>query len=275
MDSDPASPTTSTARTSSSDEADKATEAGTHFPLTVHAAWDETPSLRGVSIAADAALLRQYTVPGQYLEVHHPSLGHGYFALAAAPGAPADERARLELLIRRGSGLADALSAPDEQRPEGIFSVGVRGHGFPIFATDEAAGADVDPAPPRDLLLVAAGSGIAPLRAVLQKVYADRARFGRVGLIYGQRHEAELAYRRGLEAWQQAAGSAPASAPGPPAGWRGGGCYAQQHLGSAPPPWLGAATTARLCGMSAMITAVTRLLRDTHQLRAEQILLNY
>ena len=45
-----------------------------------------------------------------------------------------------------------------------------------------------------DVLLFAAGSAIAPIRALVQHLIGHRDRFGRVTLFYGQRHGAEFAY---------------------------------------------------------------------------------
>ena len=66
------------------------------------------------------------------------------------------------------------------------------GAGFPL---DEAEG--------RDVLLFAAGSAIAPIRALVQHVMVHRNRFGRVTLFYGQRHGAEFAYRAEQLDWER------------------------------------------------------------------------
>lgn len=239
-------------------------ETGGPFPLRVQAAWDETPSLRGVRLAVPAALSAAYTVPGQYLEVRHPRHGTGYFALTAAP----QRQPVLELLVRRGSELADTVAALPPGAPCDFTAVAVRGAGFAVFRTEH---------PPRDLLLVAAGSGIAPLRAALQLVFGARARFGRVALFYGQRQEADLAYRRELEALTAGPGGLELSLvlSRPPADWTFGSGRVQDQLHRAPPPWLGPETTVLLCGMGEMIAAVTQVLREKHALPAEQILLNY
>jgi NAD(P)H-flavin reductase len=53
-----------------------------------------------------------------------------------------------------------------------------------------------------DLVIVAGGIGLAPLRPAVLQVLADRERFGRVHLLYGSRTPADLLYRRELEGWR-------------------------------------------------------------------------
>ena len=261
-----------------------------YFPLQVHAAWDETPTLRGLRLRGPAELLQQYRTPGQYLELVHADAGSGFFALAAAPrgaeGPAAAPLSELELLIRHGPGLAGVLAAlqPAERAHETYDSPppaappvaaetappilllrtpGVRGRGF---ALSQLFG--------RDLLLVAAGSGIAPLRAVLQLLHSQRQQFGRVALYYGERTESDLAYRRELEGLREAGVDVEPVLSRPPPGWTAGSGYVQHYLKRRPPPWLGPSTVALLCGQSAMVSEVTALLRH-HNVPPSQILMNY
>jgi NAD(P)H-flavin reductase len=66
------------------------------------------------------------------------------------------------------------------------------GAGFPLA---EAEG--------RDVLLFAAGSAIAPIRALIQYLVQHRNRFGRITLFYGQRHGGEFAYRSEHLDWER------------------------------------------------------------------------
>jgi len=250
------------------------------FPLVVSAAWDETPTLRGLRLRGPGELIRQYQAPGQYLELMHEKAGSAYFALAAAPtAAPADrspaDSGELELLVRRGPGLAGVLAglgpagSPDPEpgggaRPDlPLHTHGVRGAGF---ALSSQVG--------KDLVLVAAGSGIAPLRAVLQLLLRQRQRFGRIAIYYGERIEADFAYRRELIALPAAQVAVELVLTQPPAAWRGGLGYVQAYLRAQPPAWLGPGTAALLCGQPAMISEATAIL-TAHHVPAAQILLNY
>lgn len=74
-------------------------------------------------------------------------------------------------------------------------SVGVRGpfgSGWPLV---EAEGADV--------LLVAGGLGLAPLRPAVYALLARRERYGRVVIMVGSRSPEDILYRRELEHWRR------------------------------------------------------------------------
>jgi NAD(P)H-flavin reductase len=75
-------------------------------------------------------------------------------------------------------------------------TLGVRGpYGTP-WPLDLAAG--------RDLVLVAGGIGLAPLRPVLYAAAARRGEFGRIVLLYGTRSPEDVLYRHELERWRAA-----------------------------------------------------------------------
>lgn len=62
-------------------------------------------------------------------------------------------------------------------------------------------GWDVESAKGHDLVIVAGGIGLAPLRPVVQAVLADRDAFGAVMLVVGARAVAELVFRDELDGW--------------------------------------------------------------------------
>jgi NAD(P)H-flavin reductase len=53
-----------------------------------------------------------------------------------------------------------------------------------------------------DLVVVAGGLGLAPLRPLLYAVLADRAKYGRLEVVYGARTPQDLVYYRELQAWR-------------------------------------------------------------------------
>ncbi len=72
--------------------------------------------------------------------------------------------------------------------------VGVRGpfgHGWPV---DVAAGGD--------LVIVAGGVGLAPLRPVIYHVVRRRRQYRRVAILYGARTSSDILFRRELEKWR-------------------------------------------------------------------------
>src|SRR4051794_27385220 len=117
-----------------------------------------------------------FTAPGQYLHLKVGSLD-GPFALAGAPHAPGP----IEVLFKHGTPLTDALA---KLLPKAALHVSkVSGPGFPL---DKARG--------KGLLLIASGTGQAPMRSVIESVRRDRKSFGRVTLVLGVRSLEHLAY---------------------------------------------------------------------------------
>ncbi len=151
-------------------------------------AWDETAALRAIRVDL-GGLSVSHQGPGQVVKIRTPA-GEGYFALASAPSP--DRRA--DLLFRRGGPIADAaVAAAGQGGPGGALELTAPfGKGFPVA---EAEG--------RDVLLFAAGSGIAPIRSLVQHFLGRRERFGRVTLFYGQRRGADFAYRREHPGWER------------------------------------------------------------------------
>jgi NAD(P)H-flavin reductase len=73
-------------------------------------------------------------------------------------------------------------------------ALGVRGPYGNVWPIADAAGADV--------VLVAGGIGLAPLRPALYHVLANREAYGSATLLYGGRTPGDLLYRRELERWR-------------------------------------------------------------------------
>jgi NAD(P)H-flavin reductase len=73
--------------------------------------------------------------------------------------------------------------------------IGLRGPYGSYWPVAESEGSDI--------IIVAGGLGLAPLRPVIYCVLAHRERYGRVVLLYGARGPADILYRRELEAWRR------------------------------------------------------------------------
>ncbi len=211
----------------------------------VLAAWDETPALRGIRVTL-GALAGRHVAPGQVVKVRAPS-GDAYFALANAP-AP-DGTA--ELLLKRGGRIADEIVAA--AHPGARVDVSAPfGKGFPVA---QAEG--------RDILLFAAGSGIAPVRALVQHVIGHRARFGRTTLFYGQRRGGDFAYRGEQLDWERHGVRVVLCPSEADEAWAGVRGRVQEvaralALGGSDP----AGTEAFVCGMTAMVDDVKGTLAE-------------
>jgi NAD(P)H-flavin reductase len=60
----------------------------------------------------------------------------------------------------------------------------------------------VEAAPGQDVLVIAGGLGLAPLRPAVYHLLARRAEYGNLELIYGARTPEDMVYRRELERWR-------------------------------------------------------------------------
>jgi NAD(P)H-flavin reductase len=74
-------------------------------------------------------------------------------------------------------------------------TIGLRGPYGTHWPVDESATADV--------VIVAGGVGLAPLRPAIYQVLAQRRQFGRVALLYGARTPGDLLFPDELSAWQR------------------------------------------------------------------------
>jgi len=205
----------------------------------VLSAWDETPTLRALRLQFPPAAARAHERPGQVVKLHSTA-GEAYFALASAP----DPAGLVDLLVKRGGRVADAAIA-SALPGEGMAVTAPFGKGFPV---QEGHG--------RHVLLFAAGSGIAPIRALVQHVLAHRDEFDRVTLFYGQRRGEDFAYRREHLTWERG-GVRVVLCPSQDEAWQGVRGRVQEvarslAFGGSPPE----SSVAFVCGMTAMVDDV-------------------
>jgi NAD(P)H-flavin reductase len=130
--------------------------------------------------------------------------------------------------------------------------IGVRGP----FGTDWG----VDRARGQDLLIVAGGIGLAPLRPVVLAALADQARFGRVTLLAGARSPADLSFTRELGTWAGRGADVRVTVDRGEPGWSGRvGLVTGLIPDAVADP---AATTAFVCGPEIMMRLSAQALAD-------------
>ena len=123
--------------------------------------------------------------PGQFTMLYAYGIGEVPISISG-DAAVTDE---LVLTIRRMGAVTNALTA---LRPGDV--VGVRGPFGKPWPVGAARG--------KDLVIVAGGIGLAPLRPVLYEVLADRHAFERVVLLYGARSPSELLFLDEIHEWR-------------------------------------------------------------------------
>ncbi|UNO43360.1 FAD/NAD(P)-binding protein [Streptomyces sp. MST-110588] len=114
-------------------------------------------------------------------------------------------------------------------------------------------GWDLERAEGHDVLVIAGGIGLAPLRPLILDVLAKPARHGRLTVLIGARTPGDLLYRLQTRAWGAAARVA-VTVDRPEAGWRGNVGVVTRLLGHG--PWSPPGTCAFVCGPEPMIHAV-------------------
>jgi len=144
--------------------------------------------------------------PGQFTMLSAGGAGEVPISISGDPARPQ----RLVHTVR-SVGMATAAICATE--PGG--HLGVRGPFGRPWPVAEAAGGDV--------LVIAGGIGLAPLRPALYALVATRARFGRVLLLYGGREPGLLIYTDELDAWRRSGLlDVAVTVDAAPRGWTGG-----------------------------------------------------
>jgi len=123
--------------------------------------------------------------PGQFTMLAVPGIGEVAISVS---GDPAARDGRLVHTVRAVGAVTRALC---QARPGRV--IGVRGPYGTTWDLPSAAG--------RDLVIVAGGVGLAPLRPVLLGALAARRSYRRVCLVAGARKPSEFLFRGELNAW--------------------------------------------------------------------------
>lgn len=122
--------------------------------------------------------------PGQFNMLYAFGVGEVAISISGDPARPD----RLIHTIREVGTVTRALG-----RHRSGMAIGLRGPFGSPWPVREARGADV--------LLLAGGLGMAPLRSALYHILRHREAYGRVALLYGARGPEDLLYRREFERW--------------------------------------------------------------------------
>jgi sulfhydrogenase subunit gamma (sulfur reductase) len=123
--------------------------------------------------------------PGQFVELSIFGVGEAPISISSST----TKHGFIELCVRRTGKFTEEL-----HKLQCGDIVGIRGpfgRGFPI---DDMRGHDV--------LLVAGGLGIAPLRSLINNIHDERSEFGKIIIIYGSRTPKDIMFREQFEMWK-------------------------------------------------------------------------
>jgi len=124
--------------------------------------------------------------PGQFMMISVPGLGEAPFSLSSGP----EKSDSFDTTIRAVGNVTGILDRYDVGARIGVR--GPYGKGWPL---EEAKG--------RDILIVAGGIGLAPLRPVLTTIQRNRNLFGNLEVLYGARTPADEMFVDEYEEWQR------------------------------------------------------------------------
>lgn len=125
-------------------------------------------------------------IPGQFLEVSVFGIGEIPISITSTPSRPG----LLELNIKNVGLVSGAI----HKLPKGA-EIGIRGpfgNGFPY---EKSFG--------KNLLFVAGGIGLAPLRSLINFAIDNRSKFGDFSILYGSRTPSDLDFRKELDSWAE------------------------------------------------------------------------
>jgi len=157
-----------------------------------------------VTLTLDAASRRPFQ-PGQFNMLYAFGVGESAISMSGDPGSPGTA----VHTIRAVGAVTEALC---HLKRGGV--VGVRGPFGAPWPVGEARG--------QDLVIIAGGVGLAPLRPVVYHAFAHRSDYRRVFLLAGARTPEDLLFRSELERWQAREDlTALVTVDRAPSGWKG------------------------------------------------------
>ncbi len=183
-------------------------------------------------------------MPGQFVMLSVPGQGEAPISISSTPTRPGI----IHLSVRKAGRLTAAL----HEMETGQY-LGIRGpYGRP-FPMDDLKG--------KDLLFVAGGIGLAPLRSVISFCLDKAGQYGSITLLYGSRTPSDIAFRSDLEEWCASdAVDVHLTVDVAEAGWGSNVGLVTTLLDQVPLKVDG--TSALLCGPPVMIDAVIERLLD-------------
>ncbi len=149
----------------------------------------ETPDVKTFRVEAPQGGKLFDHMPGQCAMICVPGVSEGMFSITSSP----TNREYQEFSIKKCGSLTDRLHSMEAGDP--ILVRGPYGNYFPVEG--ELKG--------KNLLFIAGGIGLAPLRSVINYVLDNRENYGRVDILYGSRSADDLVQLKEIrEVWMKA-----------------------------------------------------------------------
>ena len=158
------------------------------MPAVITHTRQETPGVSTYSIELrDRDAAKQYFAkPGQFNMLYIPGIGEAAISLSGNPG----KCNPLIHTIRAVGSVTNQLG----RLPIGA-TLGIRGPFGSHWPLDQCVG--------KDIVLVAGGIGLAPIRPVINEIISNRSRYGNVVLLIGARSPDDLLFANEYTLWKQ------------------------------------------------------------------------
>lgn len=124
--------------------------------------------------------------PGQFVQVWIPNIGEAPISICSSP----TEKGYFDLTVRKMGSVTTALHNLKDGDEVGIR--GPYGKGFP---GEEAKG--------NDILFIAGGIGLAPLRSLINYIRDNRSEYKKVTILYGSKTSKELLFLDDIKVWKE------------------------------------------------------------------------
>ncbi|PJB49264.1 MAG: hydrogenase [Chloroflexi bacterium CG_4_9_14_3_um_filter_45_9] len=124
--------------------------------------------------------------PGQFVELTIFGVGEAPISITSSPV----NKGYLELSVAAVGKVTQALHLKKEGEVVGLR--GPYGNGFPL---NEVKG--------KNTLFVGGGIGLAPLRSLINQIFAQRGDFAKISILYGARNPDLLCFMNDLERWSK------------------------------------------------------------------------
>lgn len=123
--------------------------------------------------------------PGQFIQISIFGIGEAPISISSSPF----NKNRIGVCVRKAGDVTAAIHKLEKGSCLGIR--GPLGNGFPV---EEMKG--------KDLLFIAGGLGLAPLRSLINYVLEKRDDFAKITILYGAKSPGEMLFREELKLWK-------------------------------------------------------------------------
>ncbi len=154
-------------------------------------------------IAPEVPLPSVHT-PGQFFMAGLPGYGEAPFSISSPP----DGTNRFELCIRSVGNLTRAIHRLT--KGDRLWIRGPYGRGFPVEEMKN-----------KNILFIAGGIGIVPMRSLIKTVLADKDSYGHLTLLYGIKGPDDMLFEGEMKEWAEQGLDCRVTVDRPQPGWKG------------------------------------------------------